>query len=145
MGIFRIRIWRRTQNNQNFLNPPTQIFSNAFFSKMRRQKYYFDFKFGISVKFRFEWCVTWYDSYRICLCFSDKLKLRRREDISNLGNVGKFNMNHIKLHIIRSGISRWFRIWSQNNIFAYAFKRKSHLKKFAWAGSKNFNFFEFAA
>ena len=58
MGIFRIRIWRRTQNNQNFLSPPTQIFSNAIFSKMRRQKYFFDFKFGISVKFRFEWCIT---------------------------------------------------------------------------------------
>ena len=105
---------------------------------MRRQKYYFDFKFGISVKFRFEWYVTWYDSFRICLCLSEKLKLRRREDILNLGNVGKFHMNHIKLHIIRSGILRWFRIWSQNNIFAYAFKRKSRLKKFAWANPKNF-------
>ena len=58
------------------------------------------------------------------------------------GNTDKFNMNHIVLHIIRRGILRWFRIWSQKNISAYAFMRKSRLKKFAWADQKNFHRFE---
>jgi len=51
-------------------------------------------------------------------------------------------MNHIVLHIIRRGILRWFRFWSQKNISAYAFKRNSRLKKFAWADPKNFHWFE---
>ena len=111
---------------------------------MRRQKYYFDFKFGISVKFRFEWCVTWYDSYWIYPHSPNLIYLHAYAISIYRKNIGKFDMNHIKLHIIRSGILRWFRIWSQNNIFAYAFKRKSRLKKFAWAGSKKFDCFEFA-
>ena len=40
--------------NSKFWNPRTQFFLNAFFSKMRRQKYFFDFRFEISVKFRVE-------------------------------------------------------------------------------------------
>ena len=61
------------------------------------------------------------------------------------------NSDHLRVHlcvgqyIIRSGILRWFRICSQNNIFAYAFERKSHLKKFALADWKNFDCFEFVA
>ena len=51
-------------------------------------------------------------------------------------------MNHIVLPIIRRGILRWFRFWSQKNISAYAFKRNSRLKKFAWADPKNFHWFE---
>ena len=47
------------------------------------------------------------------------LKLRRREDVSNLENVDKTWMNHISIYIIRSEILRWFRIWSQNFIFAH--------------------------
>ena len=54
-------------------------------------------------------------------------------------------MNYMKLYIIRSGILRWFRTRSQNKIFAYALKRKSHLKEFAWARSKKLYCFEFAA
>ena len=65
------------------------------------------------------------------------LYLRRREDVPNLGNSGKLNMNHMSIHIIRREIQRWFRIWSQKFIFAYAFKRKSRFKKFAWANQKN--------
>ena len=105
---------------------------------MRRQKYFFDFKFGISVKFRVEWCISLYDSWWLCLRFPMKSFLRRREDIQNTGKIGNLNMNHIMIYIIRRGILRWFRIWSQKNIFAYAFKRKSRLKKFAWANPKNF-------
>ena len=105
---------------------------------MRRQKYFFDFKFGISVKFRVEWCISPYDSLRICLRFPRKSFLRRREDIQNIGKIGNLNMNHMVIHIIRRGISRWFRIWSQKNIFAYAFKRKTRFLKFAWANQKNF-------
>ena len=56
------------------------------------------------------------------------LYLRRREDVPNLENVGKHKMNHISLYIIRREIWRWFRIWSQNLMFAYAFKRKSRFK-----------------
>ena len=111
---------------------------------MRRQKYYFDLKFEISAKLRFEWCITLYDSFWICLCFPANSLLRRREDITNLEKSSKFIMNHIKLYIIRSAILRWFRIWGQNNIFAYAFKRKSRFKKFAWANQKNLMYIESA-
>ena len=111
---------------------------------MRRQKYFFDFKFGISVKFRVEWCISLYDSWWICLRFPMKSFLRRREDIQNIGKIGNLNMNHMIIYITRRGILRWFRIWSQKNIFAYAFKRKSRLKKFAWANPKNFYSAEFA-
>ena len=142
MGIFRIGISRRIQKNSKFLNSPTQIFWNAIFSKMRRQKYFFDFRFGISVKFRVEWCIRLYVSYRICPRFPANSYLRRREYVRNMGNIRKSNMNHIVLHIIRRGILRWFRFRSQKNISAYAFKRKSRLKKFAWADLKNFHRFE---
>ena len=111
---------------------------------MRRQKYFFDFKFGISVKFCVEWCISLYDSLRICLRFPMKSFLRRREDIQNIGKIGNLNMNHMVVNIIRRGILRWFRIWSQKNIFAYAFKRKTRFKKFAWAKPKNFYFAESA-
>ena len=109
---------------------------------MRRQIYFFDFRFEISVKFRVEWCILIYDSWRIRPRFPMKSYLRRREYVRNIGNIGKFNMNHIVLYIIRRGILRWFRFWSQKNISAYAFKRKSRLKKFAWADQKNFHRFE---
>ena len=71
------------------------------------------------------------------LNFPKLLYLRRREDVSNLGNSGKSKMNHMSIYIIRREIQRWFRIWSQKFIFAYAFKRKSRFKKFAWANQKN--------
>ena len=84
-------------------------------------KFNFRTQFGISVKFRFEWYITPYDS---CLLYPHSpnfiylhayaIKIYRE-------NIGKFEMNHMMLYIIRSGILRWFRIWSQNNIFAYAF------------------------
>ena len=109
------------------------------FSKMRRQKYFFDFRFEISVKFRVDWCIRLYDSYRICLRFPANSSLRRREYVRNMGNNGKFNMNHILIHTTRREILRWFRIWSPNFIFAYAFTRKTRFKKFAWADSKNFD------
>ena len=98
------------------------------FSKMRRQKYFFDSKFGISVKFRVDWCIRLYDSLRICLRFPANSYLRRREYVRNIGNIGKSNMNHLVLYINRREILRWFRIWSQKNIFAYAFSRKSRFK-----------------
>ena len=109
---------------------------------MRRQKYFFDFRFGISIKFRVEWYIRLYDSYWICLRFPAKSYLRRREYVRNIGNIGNFNMNHIVLYIIRREILRWFRFWSQKNISAYAFKRKSRFKKFAWADQKNFGWSE---
>ena len=111
---------------------------------MRRQIYFFDFRFEISVKFRVEWCILIYDSWRIRPRFPMKSYLRRREYVRNIGNIGKFKINHILIYIIRRGILRWFRIWSQKNIFAYAFERKSRFKKFAWADSKIFDFFESA-
>ena len=37
-------------------------------------------------------------------------------------------MNHISTYIIRKEILRWFRIWSQKFISAYAFRRKSRFK-----------------
>ena len=104
MGIFRIRIQRRTQKNSKFWNPPTQIFLNAFFSKMRGQKYFFDFRFEISVKFRVGWCIRLYDSFRICLRFPANLYLRRCKYIRNMGNIGKSNMNHVVIYIIRCEI-----------------------------------------
>ena len=63
--------------------------------------------------------------------------------LRNFEFEGKLNMNHISLHINRREIWRWFRIWSPNFIFAYAFKRKTRFKKFAWADSKNFYCTEF--
>jgi len=72
------------------------------------------------------------------------LYLRRREDVSNSGNSGKSKMNPMSIYIIRREIQRWFRIWSQKFIFAYAFKRKSRFKKFAWANQKNLMRIEFA-
>ena len=57
--------------------------------------------------------------------------------LRNLSKLGKSQMNHISIYIIRREIQRWFRIWSQKFIFAYAFKRKSRFKKFAWANQKN--------
>ena len=65
MYVFRFRILWRTKNNQFFHSSPTQIFSNTIFSLMHKQKYYFDFQFRISVKFRVEWCITSYDLYWI--------------------------------------------------------------------------------
>ena len=109
---------------------------------MRRRKYFFDFKIGISVKFRVEWCVRLYDSYWICQCSLYFVHIHAYANTNYWGNTDKFNMNHIVLHIIRRGILRWFRFWSQKNISAYAFKRKSRLKKFAWADPKNFHWFE---
>ena len=111
---------------------------------MRRQKYFFDFKFGISVKFRVEWCISPYDSYSNYQ-FSLYFVYLHAYAITISGkNLGKFKMNYMKIYTIRRGILRWFRIWSQKNIFAYAFTRKSRLKKFAWANSKKFYFAEFA-
>ena len=46
-------------------------------------------------------------------------------------NLGKFKLNHISIYIIRREIQRWFRIWIQNFIFAYAYKRKTRFKKIA--------------
>ena len=43
-------------------------------------------------------------------------------------NSGKFKMNHISIYIIRREIQRWFRIWSQKFVFAYAYERKSCFK-----------------
>ena len=109
---------------------------------MRRQKYFFDFKFGISVKFRVEWCISQYDSYsnyQFSLYF---VYLHAYAKKNSRENIDKFKMNHIKLYIIRSAILRWFRIWGQKNIFAYAFKRKTRFKNFAWADPKNFAWFE---
>ena len=39
-------------------------------------------------------------------------------------------------------ILRWFRIWSQNYMFAHPFKRKTRFKRFAWADTQNFYFSE---
>ena len=111
---------------------------------MRRQIYFFDFRFEISVKFRVEWCILIYDLSWICQCSLYFVHIHAYANTNSRESVGKFNMNHIVLYIIRREILRWFRIWSQKNIFAYAFKRKSAFKKFAWADSKNFDFFEFA-
>ena len=88
-------------------------------------KYYFELKFEISAKLRFEWCITLYDSFWIYWIFPNSLYLHAYAKKNSLENTGKFKMNHIKLYIIRSAILRWFRIWGQNNIFAYAFKRKT--------------------
>ena len=109
---------------------------------MRRQKYYFDLKFEISAKLRFEWCITLYDSFWIYWNFPNSLYLHAYAKKNSRENIGKFKMNHIKLYIIRSTILRWFRIWGQKNIFAYAFKRKTRFKNFAWADPKNFAWFE---
>ena len=109
---------------------------------MRRQKYFFDFKIEISVKFRVEWCVRLYGSWWICQCSLYFVYIHAYANTNYWGNTDKFNMNHIVLHIIRRGILRWFRFWSQKNISAYAFKRKSRFKKFAWADQKNFGWSE---
>jgi len=108
-------------SNQNFTANSAQYKFLGFviFSKMRRQKYIFDFKFEISVKFRVERCISLYDSLWICLRFPMKSFLR--EDIQNIGKIGNLNMNHMVIYIIRREILRWFRIWSQKYIFAYAF------------------------
>ena len=98
------------------------------FSKMRRQKYFFDFRFEISVKFRVDWCIRLYDSYRICLRFPANSSLRRREYVRNIGNIGKSNMNHIVLYINRREISRWFRIWSQKIFLPTHFRENRVLK-----------------
>ena len=113
-------------------------------SKMRRQKYFFDFKFGISVKFRVDWCIRLYDSYLICQYSLYFVHIHAYANMNSRENVGEFEVNHIVLYINRREILRWFRIWSQKNIFAYAFSRKSRFKKFAWADSKILNFFESA-
>ena len=62
------------------------------------------------------------------LIFPIFLNLRRREYIPKLGNVDEIRMNHISTYIIRKEILRWFRIWSQKFISAYAFRRKSCFK-----------------
>ena len=98
------------------------------FSKMRRQKYIFDFKFGISVKFRVDWCIRLYDSYLICQYSLYFVHIHAYANMDSRENVGKFEVNHIVLYINRREILRWFRIWSQKNIFAYAFSRKSRFK-----------------
>ena len=100
-------------------------FLKRVFSKMRRQKYYFDFKFEISVKFRAEWCLLIYDSYWICQYPVYFLYIHAYANTDFLENVSKFKRNHIFIHTIRSEILRWFQIWSHNNIFAYAFERKT--------------------
>ena len=93
--------------------------------------------------------ISLYDSLWICLRLPMKSFLRRREDIQNIEKIGNLNMNHMVIYddiwwiiwyIIRREISCLLRIC----IFAYAFKRKSRLKKFAWANPKNFYFAEFA-
>ena len=91
------------------------------FSKMRGQKYFFDFRFEISVKFRVGWCIRLYDSFRICLYSPYFVYIHAYANTNLRKSVGKFDMNHIVLHIIRREIWRWFRIWSQNFIFAHAF------------------------
>ena len=62
------------------------------------------------------------------LIFPIFLNLRRREYIPKLGNVDEIRMNHISTYIIRKEILRWFRIWSQKFISAYAFRRKLRFK-----------------
>ena len=111
---------------------------------MRRQIYFFDFRFEISVKFRVEWCILIYDLSWICQCSLYFVHIHAYANTILWENEGEFAMNHILIYISRRGILRWFRIWSQKNIFAHAFERKSRFKKFAWADSKNFDFFEFA-
>ena len=111
-------------------------------SKMRRRKYFFDFRFEISVKFRVDWCIRLNDSYLICQYSLYFVHIHAYANMNSRENVGKFEVNHIVLYINRREILRWFRIWSQKNIFAYAFSRKSRFKKFAWADSKILNFFE---
>ena len=88
---------------------------------LRGQKYFFDFRFGISVKFRVEWCIRLYDSYWICQYSLYFVHIHAYANTNLWESVGKFNMNHIVLYIIRREILRWFRIWSQKYIFAHAF------------------------
>ena len=95
---------------------------------MRRQKYFFDFKFGISVKFRVDWCIRLNDSYLICQYSLYFVHIHAYANMNSRENVGKFEVNHIVLYINRREILRWFRIWSQKNIFACAFSRKSRFK-----------------
>ena len=95
---------------------------------MRRRKYFFDFKFGISVKFRVDWCIRLNDSYLICQYSLYFVHIHAYANMNSRENVGKFEVNHIVLYINRREILRWFRIWSQKNIFAYAFSRKSRFK-----------------
>ena len=117
-------------SNQNFTADSKQFkifesahanFLNVIFSKMRRQKYFFDFRFEISVKFRVEWCIRLYDSYLICQYSLYFVYIHAYANTNSRESVGKFEMNHIVLYIIRREILRWSRIWSQKNIFAYAF------------------------
>ena len=74
---------------QTFRICPRKFFKTRF-SLMR-----FDFRFGISVKFRVEWCIRLYDSYWICLRFPTNSYLRRREYIRNKGNFGKLMLSCI--------------------------------------------------
>ena len=114
----------RIQRTENFVFPLTQFFSGGFFSWMCRQEYIFDFKFEISIKFRVEWCIRLYDSYWICLRLPVNSYLRRREYVQNIGNIGKFDMNHIVLYIIRREILCWF--WSQK-IFPPTHSRETQI------------------
>ena len=54
--IFRIGNLSRIQNNNNVLNPPTQLFKNAFSLEYVGKHIILTLKFKISVKFRVEWC-----------------------------------------------------------------------------------------
>ena len=45
-------------------------------------------------------------------------------------------MNQMVVYIIRREILRCFRIWSQQNIFAHAFKRITRLKNLHAAGTE---------
>ena len=95
---------------------------------MRGQKYCFDFKFGISVKFRVDWCIRLYDSYRICLRFPANSSLRRREYVRNIGNIGKSNMNHIVLYINRRDFYADFES-EVKKIFLPTHFRENHVLK----------------
>ena len=82
------------------------------------------------------------DSYWICLCSQYFVRIHAYANTNYWGNKDKYNMNHIVLHIIRRRILHWFRIWSQKNISAHAFKRKSRLKNLHGRIQKNFDWFE---
>ena len=79
-------------------------------------------------KFRIVWCIWLHDSYWICQYSLYFVHIHAYANMNSRENVGKFDVNHIVLYINRREISRWFRIWSQKNIFAYAFSRKSRFK-----------------
>ena len=101
---------------------------------MRRLKNFFDFKFKISVKLSFEWCMMIYDSIWFRLRFLDLVYSHAYANLRTW-EISRWIIYHHTSFEWKFYADFEFEV---KKISAYAFKRKSRFKNLRWRFYKIF-------